>query len=435
MRTFVGLLRSRNFAFLWSADFISQIGDWVLLVALPFYIYQRTGSILATGGAFIAETLPMIALGSVAGVFVDRWDRKRILVVANTLQFALTLLLLFARTPQWFWVIYVVAASQAVVAQFAGPAAKAALPMIVGEERLVAANGALSVNNNLARLIGPSLGGALLVAFGLAGVVVADALSFLLAGLLLLFLSLSAVPLAISADGEATRVRDLLTEWTSGLRIIVETDWLRALFVVMGLAVLGDGMFSVLMAPFVSNVLHANAATFGWVMTARGLGGLVGGVVIGWLEKRLRLTLIIGLSAVLMGLDLAAIAWMAYVPATLALMALAGIPVIGFYVTASTLIQLGAQDAYRGRIFGSFSAVNALMMLLGMLAASATGDRLGISLTITAAAGLTVLAGVVALLFLSGAAIRPGSPPPMPEESPLLDPQTRPAAVSTPSAS
>jgi MFS family permease len=419
-------LRSRDFAILWSGDLISQVGDWVLLVALPFYIYQRTGSTLATGGALIAETLPMIALGSVAGVFVDRWDRKRILVAANALQCAVTLLLLFAHTSQWLWVIYAVAFIQSVVARFAGPAADAALPLIVGEERLVAANSALSVNNNLARLIGPSLGGALLVAVGLPGVVIADAASFLLAALLLLFLTLRVIPRA-DADGEAKAARGVWAEWTSGLRLILETGWLRTLFVVMGLAVLGDGIFTVLMAPFVSKVLHANAATFGWVMTARGLGGLAGGGVIGWLGKRLRPTRIIGLSAVLMGLNLAAIAWVAYVPATLALMALAGIPVVGFYVTLPTLIQTGAPDEYRGRIFGSYYAVNALMVLMGMLIASATGDRIGISVTITGAAILTVLAGIMALLILWRATIRPigaiGAPQPLPDEA-------RPASVS-----
>lgn len=411
MRSLLGLLRTRNFTLLWGADLISRAGDWVLLVALPFYIYQRTGSTLATGGAFIIETLPMIALGSVAGVFVDRWDRKRILIIANALQCALTLLLLFARSPQSLWVIYVVAFSQAVVAQFAGPAFDALMPHVVGAERLVAANSALSVNNNIARLIGPSLGGALLVALGLAGVTLADALSFLLADLLLLFLTLRATP---CGEEVSTGKRGLRAEWAAGMLLVLRTGWLRWLFVVMGLAVLGDGMFTVLMTPFVANVLHANAATFGWMMTARGLGGLAGGVVIGGLGKRLRPTLIVGLSALLMGLILAAIAWLAFVPATLALMALAGVPVIGFYVTLPTLIQIGAPDEYRGRIFGAYSAINALMVLLGMLFASAAGDRLGISMTITVAAILTVLAGVVALLFVRRATMRPVSVPRQP---------------------
>jgi MFS family permease len=70
------VLRQRNFSLLWVGQIISMIGDWILFVALPFYIYSLTGSTLATGIIFIVQTLPRLFFGSVAGVFVDRWNRK-----------------------------------------------------------------------------------------------------------------------------------------------------------------------------------------------------------------------------------------------------------------------------------------------------------------------------------------------------------------------
>jgi len=70
-------LRQRNFALLWFGQLISLLGDWILFVALPFYIYTLTGSTLATGIMFMVQTLPRLFLGSVAGVFVDRWNRRR----------------------------------------------------------------------------------------------------------------------------------------------------------------------------------------------------------------------------------------------------------------------------------------------------------------------------------------------------------------------
>ena len=89
------VLRRRDFALLWFAGLVSLTGDWMLVVALPVTVYELTGSALATGGVLIANRLPALLLGSVAGVFVDRWDRKRPMVVANLVR-APILLLLFA---------------------------------------------------------------------------------------------------------------------------------------------------------------------------------------------------------------------------------------------------------------------------------------------------------------------------------------------------
>ncbi len=424
MRSTLQLFRRRNFLFLWAASLVSQIGDWVLIAALPFYIYARTGSALATGGMFIVETLPMIALGSVAGVFVDRWNRKHILVTSDLLQCLLTALLLFVQSPRWFWVIYVVAFVQSIVAQFANPASSAVLPQITGEEQLVTANGLLSVNNNLARLVGPALGGIALVVFDLPGVVLLDAASFLGSGILLSFLVLapavSAAPNAEAQNTEhslatATGLRRIWNEWTAGLRLVRRERWISVLFVVVAIAVLGDGMITVLLAPFVGKTLHANAAIFGWVLTARGLGGLMGGLLIGQANKVARPRYLIGLSALIDGLLIACIVWLSSVPATIVLIAVAGIPVIGFYVGISALLQSGVSDHYRGRIFGSYYALNALMVLPGMLFASFGGDRIGIGPILVIAGGLYVLAGLVALVFLRQLPTSTSSQPSMQE--------------------
>ncbi len=92
------LLRQRNFALLWFASLISLVGDWMLMIGLPIYMYILTHSALATSFMFMAGILPQIALGSVAGVFVDRWDRKRVMIITNVL-LALCLLPLLLSIP------------------------------------------------------------------------------------------------------------------------------------------------------------------------------------------------------------------------------------------------------------------------------------------------------------------------------------------------
>ena len=89
------VLRQRDLSLLWFGGVLSVIGDYFLFVALPFFVFEQTASALATGAIFIAETLPRLLFGSVAGVFVDRWDRKRTMVVSD-LSRALILLPLLA---------------------------------------------------------------------------------------------------------------------------------------------------------------------------------------------------------------------------------------------------------------------------------------------------------------------------------------------------
>lgn len=103
----IATLRHRDFALLWIGQAVSTVGNWLLFVALPFYVYSLTGSPLATGATFAASALPPLLLGSVAGVFVDRWDRQRTMVVADLLRAGLLLPLLLVRSPSLIGIVYV----------------------------------------------------------------------------------------------------------------------------------------------------------------------------------------------------------------------------------------------------------------------------------------------------------------------------------------
>ena len=94
----LAVLRQRNFSLLWFGGVLSVVGDFFLFIALPFFVYERTGSALATGAMFAAETLPRLLFGSVAGVFVDRWDRKKTMVFADVSRAVILL-----RFWRWRW--------------------------------------------------------------------------------------------------------------------------------------------------------------------------------------------------------------------------------------------------------------------------------------------------------------------------------------------
>jgi len=410
-------LRQRNFALLWLGGLTSLTGDWILRVALPFHVYQLTGSALSTGLMFIANTLPGVLLGSLAGVLVDRWDRKRTMVVASLLQGLLLLLLLTARSVEWLWIVYLVAFIESVIAQFFGPAENALLPRLVTQEHLTEANSLNALNNNLALLIGPALGGALFGGLGLAGVVLLDSASFLMASVMILLIRESFDPVENKAKtteaASATKVivaawRTLWREWLEGLQFVTTDRSISALFIAGGIAVLGEGIFTVLLIPFVG-LLHGGALVLGWLLTIRGLGGLIGGLAVGvssrfmppWRMFPLSLGLI-GLLALIM-YNALALMW------ALVILFLIGVPAMGAQVSSQTLFQSNVADQLRGRVFGAFGTTVALLMLSGQGLASALGDHVGIVAMLNIGGGLYILAGVIALVMMHKPSVSVGA--------------------------
>src|SRR5918995_5065270 len=114
----LAVLRQRGFFLLWSGGVLSVIGDFFLFVALPFFVYERTGSTLATGAVFIAETLPRLLFGSVAGVFVDRWDRRKTMILSDLSRALILLPLLLVAAGGPLVLVYVVAFIEASVSMF-----------------------------------------------------------------------------------------------------------------------------------------------------------------------------------------------------------------------------------------------------------------------------------------------------------------------------
>ncbi len=415
--TMLAVLRQRNFALLWLGGLISLAGDWVLITALPFYLYGRTGSALATSAWLMAYLLPAALLGSVAGVFVDRWDRRRTMIACNLARGTLLPLLLVAQVADALWIFYVVAVCQAALGAFFGPAENALLPTLIGEAQLVPANALNVLNNNLARLIGPPLGGVLFGLIGLPGVVLADSASFLIGGALIALVALSppARPPEIAPTPDARTTWDAVWRgWLGGLGLIRRERLVAIVFAVVGIATFADSMNSALLVPFVDTVLGAGAQSFGWLLTVQALGGLLASTAIGRVERMLSPARLLAFS--LIGIGLMSLTLVAFPSLGLALAfsALGGVPAVGYQVGMQTLLQRGVADAYRGRIFGALDTTNALLRLGGLGLAGGLGDVIGILPTLWVMGGLRVLAGVVALLAVPLSASPAGAPSPTP---------------------
>jgi predicted MFS family arabinose efflux permease len=192
--------------------------------------------------------------------------------------------------------------------------------------------------------------------------------------------------------------RDLV----EGLQLVRSTRWLAGLFLAMAIIMFGQGITNALIVPFVEQVLHGDAQTFGWVVTAQGIGGLIGGMLAGTLGRLFSPVRIMAVSACIMGVLILLIVNIPVLPVVLALLAVSGLPMVAFMVSEATLLQSGVADLYRGRVMGSYGTVLALAMLMGMGAASALGDWLGAVPLLDLVSGLYVLAGLVVLALVGG---------------------------------
>ena len=478
--------RQRNFALLWVGGLVSGLGDWFLFIALPFFVYQLTGSALATGGMFIAETLPSILFGSLAGVFVDRWDRRRTMVVSDLSRAVVLPALLLVRSPESVWIVFVASFVQSSIGQFFGPARSALIPRLVSDDELVAANSLSSISGELTRLIGPVLGGAMLGLFGLASVVLADSTSFLFSAVMVGLIALA--PATDSSRGRLERgghggrldheehetprkarekeasasrwfsrafrgvsryswsrrpggvsrysrsrrpgrvsryswprriprsvaesphrpvapspVAAVWREFREGVVLMRQSRLVSTLLLVMGICMLGQGIINVMLIPFVKDVLHGDALVLGWVASAQGIGGLIGGLAIGRIGHGGSPAHLVALGLAACGVLVVAIVNVTWLPLVLLLIAVAGLATVAFAVSLQTLLQTSVADQYRGRIFGAYGTIQSTLLLIGMGLASALGGVLGTVPLLDVAGAFMLAAGLVALASLPGA--------------------------------
>ena len=402
------ILRQRDFGLLWLSGLISVIGDLAMVVALPLHIYKLTDSTLATAGAFAATFIPRVLFGSIAGVFVDRWDRKRTMFVADLARALLLLSLLVA--ADHLVVLYVVAAIQGTIGLFFRPAESSLLPTLVGKDRLVAANAMNSLNDNLGMLIGPAIGAALYAWAGLGIVALVDSVSFVGSALLIMLITANARPPARpTVDTSASPWTKMIVDLRAGMRVVRHDRVLSVVFISSWLGAISEGIFLTLaLAPFVLDVLGGTEAQVGWLGAAQAIGGLIAGLIIVRIGHRFAQRKLFGVGMFALGVTdfgafnarLIAGPGTAAVGVAMGWMVLSGIPVVAYSTGRQSIVQAQTDDAFRGRVFGSLGSVEGIAILIGLGLGGVLGNSIGIVPVLSASAVLRLIGGVIALKFL-----------------------------------
>jgi predicted MFS family arabinose efflux permease len=397
LRTF--LAGNRDYRLLVTANFVSSTGDWILRTGLAYQIYALTGSTVASATAVLAGLLPQIVVGSVAGVYADRWDRRRTVVVTNLLLGVCLLPLVAVRGPDQAWIIYLVLAGQSCLALLFSTAEAALVPSLVAEDDLVTANSLNGQARDVARLTGAALGGVVVGLGGILLLTVVDVATFAIAAALLSMMSRRRA--TATAPGPSRR---LLREWADGLRIAVSTRTLRTIMVFSVITGAGEATMSTLMAPFVHDVLHGSARAYGTIMAAQAIGGIVGGLLTTMFGHRFAPQRLLGYGAVAFGLlDLALFLYPLLTRSpwpAVAIMAVVGLPGALTIAGLMTVFQTATDDSHRGRVYGAIVVLDAAAMLAATAAAGTLGESLGIVPVIATQGVGYCLAGLLILVLL-----------------------------------
>jgi MFS family permease len=404
LRTYLDLFR-RNPALgrLLAGEFVSGIGDWLYLVALLVVVYAESNSPVLLGVIGAARILPYVLLSVPAGIVVDRFERRLVLLVTDVARGVIMLGLAVAVIVEAPTIaIVALAIAAACFSTFFGPAIAALLPELVDERDLGPANSAWATLDNVGFIIGPALAGILLAAGGLVIAFLLNAISFAVIAVVLWRLPRPAASGAAAPEGLTGDPASIDEGWGPLVRPLAGPFLLDSATSFVG------GALSVLTVVIAIDVLGAGEAGTGYLNAATGVGGVVAGIAGGaLLARRLGVPLLGG--GVVGGVGLA---WLAVsgdlFPAMVAMaVAVAGLLLLD--VVNTTVIQRIVPDERRGRALGLLQTSSAILYSFGSLVGPIAADVAGVPAVLVVSAILTVVAAVLALALAAGVA----APPPV----------------------
>ena len=379
------VFRRRDFTLLWLAQLVSTAGSALTDLAAGIYVWRATESALAVGLTLIVTAIPSLVVGLLAGVYVDRHDRKRIMIVTCLIQ-AVTVGLIAVvigidaiALPGLYLLLLV----NAGIKQFFDPAHDSLIPEIASDAELAAANSFLSIASFGSTAIGFAGAGLLAGSVGLQWAFIIDAGSFVFAAGCIALMGSYAMP---TPDDDAS-VAVIVSNLKSGMSVLFGTPIIRSLFVVGAFMFFSFGLWNVLLLPFTLKTLHATEFQYGLQEGLTSVGFVVGSFFMARFSSKLPEPAWIVLAMTGMG-----ICGVLYGLSTQIGVAILLVMVSGFFnapssVARSVLLQRNTPREMRGRVFSSFYVMRDVVFLFGM-AGAGLADVVDIRLLIVAASSL-----------------------------------------------
>jgi MFS transporter, DHA3 family, macrolide efflux protein len=405
------VLRIRDYRYLFGGQVISDIGDGITFLLVLLVINHLTGSTTALALMAIAEAIPAFTVGLVAGVYVDRWNRRRIMLAADLLRAGIVLLFGLVQSAAFLPVLYVLGFTQAAVGSFFRPARGAMLPHIVPDEGLAAANSLAQASQVIGGVIGAGIAGLLFGLFqsGAIGFAI-DAGTFLVSFLLVARIASSAGQ--ISADEHhAARSAGVFGAMRAGLGVVRSSRVLVGLIMASTVTMLGLGAVNVLFVPLIVNDLDVSPTWMAGIDLAQTAGMLGAAALVTTLVRRLAPTTIVSIGLAGIGASIGVMAGVTAVWQVLLILVAVGLFVTPLNAMVQTLIQTSTSDATRGRVVSLLQAAMSTASVASMAIGGVLGDLIGIREVFLAAGVIVVAAAGLSWVMFRGVSGRPVAAP------------------------
>ena len=355
------IFRNRQFVLLWTGQLISTIGDALTSLAAGIIVFQVTHSILNVGIMLMVTSIPALVFGLVAGVFVDRFDRRTIMLASIVLRAGLVAAIpLSLSLTGNILSLYVIVLLSASVQQFFDPANDSVLPEIASDEELAAANSLMAIAQFGSTAIGFALAG-LLIGTSQEVVFFLDAATFLFAGLMVSLVAIK--PLEVH---ERTTVGHVIRNLGVGARYIWATPLLRSMVALRTPVMVVFGLQNVLLLPFAITVLHASEFEYGLQEGITSIGFVVGSLLMAHYAQRLREGSWLVISFLGMGIASLAYALSSSIWLALLLIGITGLLNAPSFVAVRLINQRNTPREMRGRVFSTANVIREVVYLVGM---------------------------------------------------------------------
>ena len=357
------VFRNRNFSLLWTGQLISTMGSALTALAASIYVFRLTGSALSVGLMLMATAAPSLLVGLFAGVLVDRYDRKRIMMIADILRGVLILLIPILVPLHVIW-LYVIVALTSAIGQFFDPAFESVLPEVASEKELAAANSLMAISQFGSTAVGFAASGLIAAAADINWAFYLDAVSFLFSAVCVFLINVNPIP--VEDDTSAAIV---LQNLRAGMRQIFDRRILLSATIVQIFVLISFGLSNSLLLPFAIRALQANEFQYGLQEGLTSLGFVIGSLLMANIFDRMREGAWLALSY--LGMAVAGIVYSQIHSIPLAILV---ITVSGFFnapsvVARRLIVQRNTPREMRGRVNSVFMVSGNVLFLLGMSAA------------------------------------------------------------------
>ncbi|MFZ5799778.1 MAG: MFS transporter [Candidatus Omnitrophota bacterium] len=386
MAQFSKILKNRNFFCLWLSQIISQFGDRLNQMALIGLIYHRApGSTLELAKLMTFTIVPVFLIGPAAGVYVDRWDRRRTMFICDFLKCLLVILipLLFINCSSLL-PVYIIVFLVFSLSRFYVPAKMSIIPDLVKPEDLLLANSLANTTGMIAAVLGFGLGGLIVAAAGVRYGFYINALTFFFSAFLIFLITKPVVikrEAIIEVGKEVIEVirKSVVTEFKEGLRYLLNHRQIRSTVNMLFVLWLALGAVYVIVIVFVQESLHTVTEGLGFLAMFLGMGLFLGALAYGRFGPRGKQFKVIFTSLIASGIMLAAFALLVHTIGSFLLAALLSLA-LGFTVSpimtaANTLVHEASSAKMRGKVFSNFEIIMHLAFLLAMLGSAALAER------------------------------------------------------------